>query len=89
MNLFDNEEKDSRYYGRTRPWKWDLRKLFTTAVGDRASMGYQDLKDTVMQLSRIKRSPYYEKVFSMAEKARIVRKDRDRCGRIVVMLLPL
>ena len=71
------------------PWEWDLRKLFTTAVGDRASMGYQDLKDTVMQLSRIKRSPYYEKVFSMAEKARIVRKDRDRCGRIVVMLLPL
>ena len=50
---------------------------------------WADLKDTVMQLSRIKRSPYYEKVFSMAEKARIVRKDRDRCGRIVVMLLPL
>ena len=71
------------------PWEWDLRKLFTTAISDRASVGYQDLMEEVMQLSHIKRSPYYEKVFAMAEKARVVRKDQDRCGRIVVMLLPL
>jgi len=71
------------------PWEWDLRKLFSTAVGNRALMGYQDLMDTVMRLSHIRHKPYYEKVFALAEKARVVRKDQDRCGRIVVMLLPL
>ena len=71
------------------PWEWDLRKLFTTALGNRALVGYQDLMDTVMHLSHIRHKPYCEKVFAMAEKARVIRKDQDRCGRIVVMLLPL
>ena len=71
------------------PWEWDLRKLFTTALGNRALVGYQDLMDTVMHLSHIRHRPYCEKVFAMAEKARVIRKDQDRCGRIVVMLLPL
>lgn len=73
----------------SRPWEWDLRKLFTAAVGDRATVGYQELTETVMQLGHIKHKPYYEKLFDMAEKARVVRKDRDRYGRVVVMLLPL
>ena len=71
------------------PWEWDLRRLFTAAIADRASVGYQNLMDTVMELSHIRRRPYYEKVFAMAESARVIRKERDRCGRIVVLLLPL
>ena len=72
-----------------RPWEWDLRKLFTTAIGNRATVSYQELTDITMELGHIKRKPYFEKVFSMAEQAKVVRKDQDRCGRIVVMLLPL
>ena len=52
-------------------------------------MSYQELTDITMELGHIKRKPYFEKVFSMAEQAKVVRKDQDRCGRIVVMLLPL
>ena len=72
-----------------QPWEWDLRKLFTTAIGNRATVSYQELTDIAMELGHIKRKPYFEKVFSMAEQAKVVRKDQDRCGRIVVMLLPL
>ena len=51
-------------------------------------MGYQDLMDTAMKLSLIKRSKYFEKVFRMAEEAKVVRADQDRCGRPVAMMLP-
>ena len=69
-------------------WEWDLRKLFSDSFGDRALMGYQDLMDTAMKLSLIKRSKYFEKVFRMAEAAKVVRADQDRCGRPVAMMLP-
>lgn len=69
-------------------WEWDLRKLFSDCFGDRALMGYQDLMDTAMKLSLIKRSKYFEKVFRMAEAAKVVRADQDRCGRPVAMMLP-
>ena len=71
------------------PWEWDLRRLFADALGNRASVGYQQLEDTVMELSHIRSKNYYEKLFSMAEGEKIVRKDRDRCGRIVVIPLRL
>lgn len=71
------------------PWSWDLRKLFDTVIGARASVGYQDLKTEVMAEAHIRQEKYYEKVFAMAEDARVVRKDTDRCGRIVVIPLPL
>ena len=69
-------------------WEWNLRKLFSDCFGDRALMGYQDLMDTAMKLSLIKRSKYFEKVFRMAEEAKVVRADQDRCGRPVAMMLP-
>ena len=69
-------------------WEWNLRKLFSDCFGDRALMSYQDLMDTAMKLSLIKRSKYFEKVFRMAEEAKVVRADQDRCGRPVAMMLP-
>lgn len=69
-------------------WEWNLRKLFSDCFGGRALMGYQDLMDTAMKLSLIKRSKYFEKVFRMAEEAKVVRADQDRCGRPVAMMLP-
>lgn len=71
------------------PWRWDLRKLFGTVMGSCATMGYQDLMRAVMDEAHIRQRNYYEKVFSMAEEERVVRKDKDGCGRIVVILLPL
>lgn len=71
-----------------QPWEWDLRKLFSTVMGSRATMAYCDLREAVMQEARIQHRSYYDNVFAMAEKARIIHKDKDRCGRIVVQLLP-
>jgi hypothetical protein len=71
------------------PWRWDLRRLFGTVMGSRASMGYQDLMKEVMEEAHIRHKNYYEKVFSMAEEERVVRKDKDGCGRIIVIQLPL
>jgi len=71
------------------PWKWDYRKLFSKVMGSRATMGYQDLMNAVMKEGRINHKNYYEKMFSRAEEARVVRKDKDNCGRVVVILLPL
>ena len=69
-------------------WECNLRKLFSDCFKDRALMGYQDLMETAMQLSLIKRSKYFEKVFRMAEEAKVVRAEKDRCGRPVAMMLP-
>lgn len=71
------------------PWEWDLRKLFSDAFDNRALMGYQDLQKVVMQLTKIKHEKYYEKVYQMAVDDRVIRADQDRCGRVVVMMLPL
>lgn len=70
-------------------WEWNLRKLFSDCFGDRAMMGYQDLSERAMQLSLIKRSKYFDKVFRLAEEAKVVRGTQDRSGRPVAMMLPL
>lgn len=71
-----------------QPWEWDLRKLFSTVMGSRATMAYSDLEKAVMQEAHIKVQRYYDKLFSLAEQACVVRKDKDRYGRIVVLQLP-
>ena len=72
----------------SQPWEWDLRKLFSAVFGSRASISYNDLREAVMKEAHIQQKKYYEKVFSLAEDARVVYKDKDRCGRIVVQLIP-
>ena len=71
-----------------QPWKWDFRKLFSTCIGSLPTVGYQDLKETVKKEANIKSDKYYDKLFTMAEEERVVKKTQDRCGRVVVMLSP-
>ena len=70
------------------PWEWNLKKLFTDAMGDRAEMGMEDLRKSVMTLSGIQQPKYYEKVFKLAIDMRVVQTTMDKYGRIVVILIP-
>jgi hypothetical protein len=67
------------------PWEWNLKKLFTDAMGDRAEMGMDDLRKSVMTLSGIQQPKYYEKVFKLAIDMRVVQTTMDKYGRIVVI----
>ena len=57
-------------------------------MGGRSVMGYADFEETAMREAHILRQSYFEKIFSEAEAQRVIRKTNDRCGRVVVMLLP-
>ena len=70
------------------PWEWDFRKLFGRVMGGRSVMSYGDFEETAMREAHILRQTYFEKIFSEAEAQRVIRKTNDRCGRVVVMLLP-
>lgn len=68
------------------PWEWDLHRLFADAIGDRASVGQDDLMRCVMERSHILQQKYYDKVLRMALEQRIVRTTMDRNGRVVVIM---
>jgi archaellum biogenesis ATPase FlaH len=71
------------------PWEWDFRKLFENVMGGRSVMGYPDFEKAAMTEAGIQRQTYFKKIFAIAEEQRVVRKTNDRCGRVVVMLIPL
>ena len=71
------------------PWEWDFRKLFENVMAGRSNMGYPDFEKAAMMEAGIKRQSYFKKIFDMAESQRVIRKTNDRCGRVVVMLIPL
>lgn len=71
------------------PWEWDFRKLFENVMGGRSIMGYPDFEKAAMMEAGIKRQSYFKKIFDIAEGQRVIRKTNDRCGRVVVMLIPL
>ena len=71
------------------PWEWDLRKLFENVMGGRSTMGYPDFEKAAMTEAGIQRQTYFKKIFAIAEGQRVIRKTNDRCGRVVVMLIPL
>ena len=71
------------------PWEWDFRKLFENVMGGSSIMGYPDFEKAAMMEAGIKRQSYFKKIFDMAESQRVIRKTNDRCGRVVVMLIPL
>ena len=71
------------------PWEWDFRKLFENVMAGRSNMGYPDFEKAAMMEAGIKRQSYFKKIFDMAESHRVIRKTNDRCGRVVVMLIPL
>ena len=70
------------------PWEWNFRTLFGMVMGGRSVMGYAAFEETAMREAHILRQTYFEKIFSEAEAQRVIRKTNDRCGRVVVMLLP-
>lgn len=70
------------------PWEWDLRRLFSDAMGNLPSMSDEQLKQSVMKLSRIRQYQYYYKVLDEAEKQGIVRKTLDRYRRVAIILVP-
>ena len=37
----------------------------------------------------IQRQSYFKKIFDIAEGQRVIKKTNGRCGRVVVMLIPL
>lgn len=71
-----------------QPWEWNLRKLFTDAMGSWTVRRDDDLRQRVMSLSHIAKRQYYEKVLDAAVDGGIIRRDLDRCGRIIMMLSP-
>lgn len=81
-----NQDYILRHLGDNRhPWEWNLQQLFGDAMGSRAMMGCEDLKKTVMQLAKIKRPGYYEKVFDLARQQGVVKQTLDKNGRVVVI----
>ena len=67
---------------------WNFRKLFATAFGTAAMLGYDDLEHRVRELANIKQKQYYYRVLEEAERLRIVRKELIKNGRIGVIMLP-
>ena len=53
--MFDINDFDETAPG---PWEWDLKRLFSDAMGSRAEMGLEDLRREVMRLSRIEQQKY-------------------------------
>ena len=71
-----------------KTWEWDLRRLFTDAMGDLPSMGSEQMGQAVMRLSRIKQKQYYYKVVNEAERQGVIMKANDRYGRVVFIIKP-
>lgn len=70
------------------PWEWDLRRLFSDAMGNLPSMGDEQLKQAVMKLSNIRQYQYYYKVLDEAEKQGVIRRTLDRYRRVAIILVP-
>lgn len=68
------------------PWEWDLHRLFADAMGNRASVGQDELMKCVMERSHILQQKYYDKVLKMAIERRVVMTTMDRNGRVVVIM---
>jgi len=71
-----------------KPWDWDLRRLFTDAMGNLPYMGSEQMMNAVMQLSHIRQKQYYYKVLDEAEQQGVIRKCRDRYQRVAIVLTP-
>ena len=68
------------------PWEWDLHRLFADAMGNRASVGQDELMKCVMERSHILQQKYYDKVLKMAIERRVVMTTMVRNGRVVVIM---
>lgn len=71
-----------------KPWEWDLRRLFTDAMGGLPSMGNEQMEQAIMKLSHIRQKQYYYKILAEAEQQGIINKSYDRYKRVAIVLLP-
>jgi hypothetical protein len=84
-----NQNYIIRHAGNDRtPWEWNLRQLFSDAMGGCPSIALQALQSAVMAISGIRQPKYYEKVFQLAVDQRVIKTTLDRSGRIVVLIIP-
>ena len=67
-------------------WEWDLKRLFSDAMGMRTVVSRDDLKRLVMSTGNIRAPKYYDKLFTMAVEQRVVQTTMDRSGRVVVIV---
>ena len=71
-----------------KPWEWDLRKLFTDAMGGLPYMGNEQMMKAVMSLSNIRQMQYYYKVLDEAEHQGVIVKTLDKFKRVAIVLSP-
>ena len=71
-----------------KPYDWDVRKLFTDAMGGCSCITPDMLREKVMKLSHIQMPQYYDKVFKAAQELHVVMTTLDRAGRVVVISTP-
>lgn len=83
-NQFNPEYVDPNAPNPTLPWQF--RKLFDAAFGSACMLGYDELERRIMELSWIKRKPYYTKVLTEAENLGIVKKTLTKGGRVGVII---
>ncbi len=84
-----NQKYIVRHQGDNRkPWEWNLRHLFTDALGNCPSATLEAISQKVMQLGGIRRKEYYDKVFRQALAERVIQTTLDRNGRFVVIPSP-
>ena len=67
-------------------WEWDLRLLFADAMGNRATVGCEDLRRCAMTNAHILSARYYDKLFAAAQELRILKTTLDCSGRVVVIM---
>ena len=69
-------------------WTWDFRKLFSDALAGCSSKSYEEMETEIMKLANIKQKQYYYKVLAQAEELGVIKKTKDRCGRVVIVMPP-
>ena len=83
-----NRDYIIRHDGAERSWEWDLRRLFSDAMGAMPSMNSDQMMEAVMRLSHIRQKQYYYQVLEEAVKQGIVQKTFDRYKRVAIIMAP-
>lgn len=83
-----NQEYIIRHDDAERSWEWDLRRLFSDAMGNVPSMSSEQLMEAVMKLSHIRQKQYYYRVLDEAVAKGVITKTFDRYKRVTFILSP-
>jgi hypothetical protein len=83
-----NQDYIIRHDDAERSWEWDLRRLFSDAMGNVPSMSSEQLMEAVMKLSHIRQKQYYYRVLDEAVAKGVITKTFDRYKRVTFILSP-